>query len=270
MENTAIPGSSKRPFRLVLTFDVEEFDLPLEYGASISPGSQIETGAAGWEKVLGLLEELDIPATLFTTAHIAESRPDLLLRSVRGGHEIASHNLRHAPGFPPRPAEARNLLRELCGQEIAGYRSPRFAPVADYELIEAGHSYNSSLNPVWMPGRYNHFRAPRGPHRRNSLLQFPLSATPVLRIPLFWLAFKVFPPPLFRLLCEWTLHADGYLHLYFHPWEFCDLSREEVPAFLRRPDGDRLLMRLRHLLRGLEKRARAVTAGEFLAETKQW
>lgn len=248
---------------LVLTFDVEEFDLPLEYGRELALPAQLETGAEGWKRILDLLDLLGLPATLFTTAQIAEAFPELLKRSALR-HEIASHNVRHARECPPQPSLARRLLQEACGQEIAGYRSPRFAPVSDRELLEAGHWYNSSLNPVWLPGRYNHAGQPRRPFLRHGLLQFPLSATPGLRIPLFWLAFKNLPLPVFEFLCRWVLLYDRCLHLYFHPWEFCDLQDSGVPAWLRQPDGPRLLDKLRRLLVRLEPHVMPMPAAAHL------
>ena len=60
------------------------------------------------------------------------------------------------------------------------------------------------------------------------LIQFPVSVTPHLRIPLFWLAFKNMPYALFLKLTLQTLRKDGYVCLYFHPWEFIDLANYKI------------------------------------------
>ena len=62
--------------KVLLTFDVEEFDLPLEYGLQIGKDEQMETGMNGVVEMEKILTQTDIPSTLFTTANFAEHYPD--------------------------------------------------------------------------------------------------------------------------------------------------------------------------------------------------
>ena len=73
--------------RILLTFDVEEFDIPQEYGRDIEAQEQISVTADGLQTVLELLDQLHITATFFTTAHFALSQPDLM-KQVARKHEV--------------------------------------------------------------------------------------------------------------------------------------------------------------------------------------
>jgi hypothetical protein len=112
---------------------------------------------------------------------------------------------------------------------------------------DAGYIYDSSLHPTWLPGRYNNFDKPRTLFQNNGIWELPASVTPILRIPIFWLALKNFPLWLYKLLCKRILNKDGYIVFYVHPWEFTNLSAYKLPAMIKRMDGDSLLNRLDEL-----------------------
>jgi hypothetical protein len=69
---------------------------------------------------------------------------------------------------------------------------PRLKEVEDREIEKAGYEYNSSMNPTYLPGRYNNFFKTRTRYYSNNLLNIPISVTPLIRFPLFWLSFKTF------------------------------------------------------------------------------
>src|SRR4029450_10700054 len=149
----------------------------------------------------------------------------LIRRTAESGHEIASHGYSHT-GFQDSDLErSRAALEEISGAPVRGFRMPRMGRIAPERLLAAGYRYHSSENPTWIPGRYNLLRAPRTARLEGDLLCVPASVTPRLRLPLFWIIFKAIPRPLFRAAAARTLDADGYLSLYFHPWEYTDLSR---------------------------------------------
>ena len=81
--------------RILLSFDVEEFDAPQEYGQRLSDETQLETSLNGLESILKLLKKLDIRATFFTTANFALHYP-ALMHAVARNHEIASHGFYHS------------------------------------------------------------------------------------------------------------------------------------------------------------------------------
>ena len=47
-------------------------------------------------------------------------------------------------------------------------------------------------------------------------------------------------------MCIGAIKKDGYLNVYFHPWEFADLSAPEVklPSYIVRNSGIALINRL--------------------------
>ena len=63
---------------VLLNFDLEEFDLPLEYGEKISKNNQLEFSLKGLKKLVSLLDSQEIKATFFTTASFALKYPELI------------------------------------------------------------------------------------------------------------------------------------------------------------------------------------------------
>jgi hypothetical protein len=131
------------------------------------------------------------------------------------------------------------------------------------EIAAAGYLYNASENPIWLPGRYNHFLSPRRARvvqtAAGPVVQVPASATPLLRIPLFWLAFKNMPLWKTTMFSRWVLAADRSLNTYFHPWEFTNIQGRGLPWLVRRIDGQPLLDKLAAYITWLQRRARLTT-----------
>ena len=214
---------SRESPRVMLSFDVEEFDLPNEYGGSISLEQQLSIGASGLAAAMRLVDELQISVTLFTTARMAEyvrdQIPDLARR-----HEIASHGVRHDIFEKEHYAESRTRLQDVANTEVTGFRMARLQPVDVTELIESGYRCDSSENPIRLPGRYDNRHLPRTPRLEQGLVRIPISTSPRLRVPLFWIAFRHLPGPILRHTLDRTLRHDGHLNLFFHPWELLDNS----------------------------------------------
>jgi peptidoglycan/xylan/chitin deacetylase (PgdA/CDA1 family) len=248
--------------RVLLSLDVEEFDLPREYGLSISPAEEISVTSHGLTAVLDLLEGMDITVTCFMTVRFARERRDLTERITRR-HEIASHGYNHSNLKEDDLLRSRIELEALTGKKIKGFRSPRLSAVSRSDIQAAGYSYNSSENPIWLPGRYMNLFKPRLPYISDGLLNLPISASPVIRYPLFWLSFKRTPLRLFKAMSAWALNRDGYLNIYFHPWEFSDLTAWDLPVWLKNPNGGRLIRKLEAYLLWLKDTASFVTFSEF-------
>jgi hypothetical protein len=119
------------------------------------------------------------------------------------------------------------------------------------EVMKAGFEYDSSINPTWVPGKYNNLHLSRTVYIDQGMKRIPASVSPNLRIPLFWLSFKNFPYAYFKQLTIQTLEKDGYVCLYFHPWEFIDINDLGLPAFTRKLCGQPLLQRLDQLITDL-------------------
>jgi Polysaccharide deacetylase len=242
-----------RPQQIFLSFDIEEFDVPLEYGRAIDPSEQFRVSAIGLDAVLDLLDRLGIRATFFITAHFAQHHHRVIHR-IAQTHEIASHGFYHSRFDPADLASSRHLLQQLSGQPVLGFRMARLQPVAEGAIAAAGYRYNSSLNPTWLPGRYNHLHKPRKPTWSGQVLNIPVSVTPAIRFPLFWLSFKNLPLGLYKLLSAWNLAYDRQLNLYFHPWEFVNIQSYGLPSYISRRSGAEMLHRLEEYLIWLKKK----------------
>ncbi len=248
---------------VLLSFDVEEFDMPLEYGFPISPEEQMVTGKKGLDAIAPVLNDAEIETTLFTTANFAMQYPGAI-RQLSEKHEIASHTFYHSSFADEHLLQSKNKLEEICGKPVTGLRMPRMRKVSMKEVINAGYRYDSSVNPTWLPGRYNNLHLSRTLYTDEGMLRVPASVSPVFRIPLFWLSFKNLPYTLFRYLALRTLQKDGYLCLYFHPWEFTDIHNYGLPGYTRKPDGQILLSQLQRLINDLKKEATFISMEKYL------
>lgn len=249
---------------ILLTFDVEEFDLPLEYGHHLGMQEQMHVGFEGLKSITPLLERAEIQCTLFTTANFATHFPEEI-KKLSQKHEIGSHTYFHSSFEQKDLTSSRLELERITGKKVIGLRMPRMKSIPDDWAKDAGYQYNSSINPTWLPGRYNHFFTPRNYYKKEGLITFPASVSPNLRIPLFWLSFKNFPYSVFKNLAIRTLKKDGYLMLYFHPWEFTDLSQFQLPAMVRRKDGAQLLTLLNRLIADLQPLGKFISVENFLS-----
>ena len=253
---------------ILLSFDAEEFDIPEEFGRAVPEATQFEVGSRGLRTVLDLLDRLDVRATFFTTARIAEHAPDLVRRIV-ARHELASHGYHHSRWDDADLVRSREALEALGGGAVTSFRRARFAPTDHRLIAAAGYRCNSSENPIWMPGRYNNLGRPRVAYYSGELLNVPISASPVVRLPLFWLAFKNFPQRLIHAASSWTLRHDGYLNVFWHPWEFVDITAFGLPGYITRRCGQPMLDRLERYIRHLQPRGRFATFTEFDAHWRQ-
>lgn len=253
---------------IALSFDIEEFDLPAENNKEISFAEQIAISTEGLIKVLDLLKKQEIKATFFSTVTFAESTATIIERIVSEGHELASHGCNHSSFEVEDLKVSKDTLEKLGNTPVNGFRMPRMMPIDESELYNAGYTYNSSLNPTLIPGRYNHLRCPRSIYMEKGVWQIPASVSYPLRIPLFWISLHQFPLPVYKLLCNSALKKDGYLNLYFHPWEFYShLDREElgVQGFIQKNSGDKLIERLDSVINYfLNKKCSFVTIQQLL------
>jgi hypothetical protein len=241
---------------VLLSFDIEEFDMPLEYGKFIPFEEQIEVSKEGTKIILDMLHAKQISATFFSTVVFASNAPDLISRICDEGHELASHGYFHSAFKNDDLLASRTALEKLSNFRVMGFRMPRMMPVDDQEIQKAGYAYNSSLNPVYLPGRYNNFFKPRTTFYSEGLLQLPASATPLIRFPLFWLSFHNVPMWLYKSACVWTINHDKYLNIYFHPWEFTDLNHPKygLPKFVSKNSGSKMAERFFKLTEWMKKR----------------
>lgn len=241
---------------ILLSFDIEEFDMPLEYGKEISFQDQINISINGSNHILDILEKHGVKATFFSTVVFAQNAPEVIKRIISGGHELASHSYYHSTFKIEHLTTSKKALQEISGQEIAGFRMPRMKPVDENEVRKAGYLYNSSLNPIWLPGRYNNLAEPRARFKKAGIWQIPSSVSPWVRFPLFWLSFHNLPLGIYSWLAEKTHKKDGYLNIYFHPWEFTDLedkNRFGLPSYVSKCSGEKMIENMDSLIRDFKR-----------------
>lgn len=239
--------------KILFSFDIEEFDIAEEYEQTVDFDTKIRVSSDGTIKILDLLEKYNLTATFFVTACFAENRPDLVQR-IAARHELASHGYYHSSFQESDFLASRLKLEEISGSKIHGFRMARMDSIDTDAAQAAGYFYDSSMNPTWLPGRYNNLSQPRNLFKIKDLYIFPTSVTPILRFPLFWLSFKNFPAWAYNWLANRALKTDRYLNIYFHPWEFCDLSPWQLPFYVKSADNDVMLQKLENFIVAMRKK----------------
>ena len=241
---------------VLLSFDIEEFDMSLEYKGEISFEEQLSISRKGLQEILILLKKHQAKATFFSTVVFAENNKDLIEQLLNEGHELASHTWFHSEFKIEDLKKSREKLTELFNTRITGLRMPRMMKVDEKEVEKAGYSYNSSVNPTFLPGRYNNLKVSRTHFKEGKVLQIPASVSPNFRIPLFWLSFHNFPLNFYKKLAKDVLKKDGYLNIYFHPWEFAEIKNPDfkLPGFTIKNSGNEMIERFDEFLKFLNQK----------------
>ncbi|CAA7196205.1 polysaccharide deacetylase family protein [Chryseobacterium potabilaquae] len=241
---------------VLLSFDIEEFDMPLEYKGEISFEKQISISQEGLQKILDILKKYGVKATFFSTVVFAEHSRSLIERLLKEGHELASHTWFHSDFEEKHLKESKEKLEELFSTTITGLRMPRMMQVSNNAVENAGYVYNSSINPTYLPGRYNNLKVSRTYFSEGNVIQIPASVSPNFRIPLFWLSFHNFPLSFYKKIALDTLKKDKYLNIYFHPWEFADIKDEafKLPGFTVKNSGKDMVERFDEFVEWLTKK----------------
>lgn len=259
---------------LLLTFDLEEFDLPVELlGRDLDRAEQFAVSRSGVERLLPLLGRHEVRATFFTTGTFAWACPETVCAIARAGHEVAVHGLAHGDDYaaldPDEARErlraARRLVERASGSDAVGVRTPRLRVCQAAVLRDAGFTYDASPHPTWVPGRYNGLRWPRSPWNENGVLRVPISVLPGMRLPVAWVWYRLAGRRVGWLVAAAAARGAPYLQLYFHPWEATRIDRF-VPAWLAVRTGEAFLQALDHLLSHAAGRFRPFTVRRFAEE----
>lgn len=221
--------------------------------------------------LLSILDESGVRATCFVLGWIAERHPHMVRSLACAGHEIASHGLDHRRVTHQSPDEFRESIRrskevleDLIGQPVRGFRAPSFSIVVGREwaldlLIEEGYQYDSSLFPVWRPDGYGYAGAKPDPHwlvrESGRLFEIPPATLSVFgtRIPAAGGAyFRILPTAVTRTALRSCERRGVPGTFYIHPWEL-DSGQPRVDTSV--------LTRLRHYsgIRGTAARLKSLT-----------
>ena len=225
-----------------LTVDVEDYF----HVAALAPNIHRDSWASresrvvgNTQKLLAIFEQFDVRGTFFVLGWVAERHPQLVRDIAARGHEIACHGYSHRLVYEQSPEEfyaetlrAKNLLEEITGSAVVGYRAASYSIVRESLwaldiLVELGFAYDSSIFPV-RHDRYGIPNAERIPHRLatlngKSIVEWPLATARILGC-----RFPVAGGGYFRLLPYW-LSRWGLASInrresqpfifYLHPWE---------------------------------------------------
>ncbi|MGK2929705.1 MAG: DUF3473 domain-containing protein [Acidimicrobiales bacterium] len=204
------------------------FTLDLEDHRS-SP-SQAPRHAPVVHDLLERLEAIGVQGTFFVVGTLAESEPELIRTIAAQGHELALHDWDHTQLDRSDPdtlrataTKGREVLGDLAGTEIRGYRAATFSLTADTVwatdvLAEVGFTYSSSVlaaaNPLYgFPEAPRHaFGWPSG------LLELPapLADLGVTEVPLGGTYLRILPAALLRR----RLGTTDVPFVYCHPYDF--------------------------------------------------
>jgi hypothetical protein len=260
--------------KLILTFDTEEFDLPEEFGFKLTNEEKFELSRFATQKVLSMLKKYDLKATFFVTGSFA-FKFSSLIKEISLKHEIALHGAVHNHNYHKMDDSktfkeltvAKKNVEKIINKPVFGFRAPRFQRPSLSLLRKVGFKYDSSLHPTYVPGRYNNFFKPRTKFYRKNLIIFPISVSPMLRMPFSFLWFRNLPL-IYSYFNSWLCQLfDGYVHLYFHPWEFVNLSKWQgkISTILIRNCGKIMLSKsMKYLELCKRKNCKSMTITEFL------
>lgn len=188
-------------------------------------------------RLLDLFDRHDTKATFFALGWIAERRPGLIKEIQARGHEIASHGYDHelipfvGPAkFTADIRRAKDLLEDITGQAVLGYRAPSFS-ITEWALdalAETGFRYDSSLMRTVAHDRYGRIALPpsQSPYGdaivRPGLTEVPLSSLRLGTANIPWGGggyFRLLPYRVYRRGVNTLARRHEALRFYFHPWE---------------------------------------------------
>ena len=270
------------------TVDVEEYFQVVALEGYVARGrwSSIESRLRhGMDQLLELFDEADVRCTCFILGWIAERHPALVRSLAAAGHEIASHGWDHVRVTHQPPSSFRDsvrtskqLLEQLTGAPVLGYRAPSFSIVRGREwaldvLIEEGYKYDSSVFPVRRPDAYGYAGAPRDPYmlirESGQLLELPMATLRLggMNIPAAGGGyFRLLPYALVKAAFHSCERRGVPGTFYIHPWEL-DAAQPRLPVprltRMRHYGG---LARTRPRLRRLLREFRFRPVADFLRD----
>lgn len=222
-----------------LTIDVEDYFHVAAFSSVITPPQWGEKYPlrveANTQRVLAILNEHDIKATFFVLGWVAQHCPAIVRAIVNEGHEVASHGYFHQranrqsrQAFYNDVASSKQLLEDISGQAVFGYRAPSFSinisnPWAFDVLKQLGFIYSSSTYPV----KHDLYGAPDWPRfkyvRQEGLVEVPIPTFQKLgwNIPIGGGGFfRLYPYWLSKYLIRTFIAETSQPYsFYFHPWE---------------------------------------------------
>ncbi len=231
--------SADRPARHILTIDLEEhfhasrFDSPMRRRYWSYFDSRVHKNT---EHLLAVLARHSTKATFFTLGWLAERYPSLIRTIAASGHEIACLGYAHERVSAQTPEQFRNdirrakqLLEDVIGQPVRGFRAPAFSITADTTwalaiVADCGFSYDSSVLPVGFSANRlaSDNRLQRLPAGPRSILEISPSTMNMLgfRVPIGGGGYlRTLNYPVLRTLFSQIESLGEPIVLYLRAWE---------------------------------------------------
>ncbi len=252
---------------ILLSFDLEEFDLPREHNANIESNEMFKVSYKGCEKILDILKKYRISGTFFVSAKFAEKYPKLI-KEISKKHEIGLHCYEHRDKDLNKLKEAKKIIENIINKKIKGFRAPRFQ-IPDYNILnKLGLEYDSSSHPTYIPGHYNHLFDNRNMSIKGGLKIIPVSVSPLFRLPLFWIAFRNFPLMYSKIITKSCFINGDYVCLVFHPWEFVNIKNYKIPFLVKRNTGEKFELKLNKYIEwGLKNKYIFISLSNYLSKS---
>ncbi len=221
-----------------MTVDVEDYFHVSAFDKVINPSdwdSITPRVGDNTHKLIDLFNEHNVKATFFTLGWVAKKCPDVIKRIVQEGHELASHGTNHRRNTTMSRSEvfadikeSKDVLEQVAGCEIIGYRAPSFSINKDNQyifemLIELGFKYSSSTYPI----EHDLYGVPDWPRfmhtRPEGIIEIPIPTLEkndknkgiggggYFRLYPYWLSK--------RRIERYLIENDQPYNFYFHPWE---------------------------------------------------
>jgi polysaccharide deacetylase family protein (PEP-CTERM system associated) len=262
------------PFGRALTVDVEEWYHTCLVPDYVNPADRPPLpDELDWllPELLDMLAEAGCSATFFVLGEVAERLPKRIREIAEAGHEVASHGYLHLracerslEAFRSDVERAKDLLEDLVGEPVLGFRAPEWSlrSLGSLRLpivAETGFVYDSSLTPCPLAGR------PGNPRfasrllwngRAPDLMEFPpLTFCGPLRLPAgSWTGRLVNPERLIRAAVDHS-EEGGMPVAVVHPWEISGRptpgALSGIAKFIHETGRLSFVPRFRELLRGL-------------------
>lgn len=246
-----MPDSS--PVSHVFTVDVEEY---FQVGAfeRVIPRATWDSCPTRAEpaisRLIDLLARHDVKATCFVLGWFAKKHRMLVRALAAAGHEIASHGWSHrsvvgiTPGlFRVELRSSKDLLEQIVGQPVIGFRAPNFSIVPGTEwafdmLVEEGYEFDSSLFVHRKRRASGYPGASPAPHdihcESGTLLEIPIAVQGWAGVPVPASGggyFRHLPYAVTRRAFAKLTNDRTAGVFYIHPWEL-DAEQPRVRASL--------------------------------------
>lgn len=204
-----------------------------------------------------LFNDLGIKATFFVIGEHAVKNKKYIKMLCENGHEVGNQTLTHQIDISKLPTKEKNreiveadkLLSDIAGKKIVGFRAPNY--LLDRETLDIlrtnGYLYDSSVFPTilsplhevygWLLIRrfrriqwWALFKSISPFFWKNGLLEIPVSATPITRLPFIGTYMQKLGWPYFNVTFKEFLLTGKNINLELHAYEILSKVEDDIPT----------------------------------------